>query len=77
MDVVSHVKKKLKRITRPDNPGRIFSKYPAPPKSAKDLKQNSPGQGPDFCPDICPDLPQGRIFRAGYFQNIRPPPKIG
>ena len=58
-------KRSCNRITRPDNPGRIFPKYPAPPKSAKDLKQNSSGQGPDFWPDICQVLFMGPDFPGG------------
>ena len=62
-----------KRLARPDNPGRILSKYPAPLFLAKCFRNFGSGRGPDIWPDNVPVLYQGRIIRAGYFGNIRPP----
>jgi hypothetical protein len=62
-----------KSLARPDNPGRILSKYPAPLFLAKCFRNFGSGRGPDIWPDNVPVLYQGRIIRAGYFGNIRPP----
>lgn len=65
-----------KSLARPDNPGRILSKYPAPLFLAKCFRNFGSGRGPDIWPDNVPVLYQGRIIRAGYFGNIRPPPRF-
>ena len=65
------LKRSSKKIIRPDNPGRIFPKYPAPSFSAKDLRicgsvyfWIGAGHLPGYCPGFVPrpDYP-GRTFR--------------